>query len=255
MRIGVEIEFTGVSRGTVANTLAFLWDSRVHLEEFEYDGDTRVRYGISDNLGRCWYLYVDKSINPTASETTRNLEEYMCEVVSPVVDSSETTIYEVINVIKSVGGVVNSSCGVHIHVDSGSVGYVDRLISVFLMEQEFLSNWFRVECSRLEKYCKLYPPEFIEKYLNASHKGFSTVSEIQDIFYEEFSEGISRDYDKNPTRYYMLNIDSIHKRGTIEFRFFNSTLDSDELCSYIDFVESFCRECEDKDNVQKEKEI
>ena len=60
-----------------------------------------------------------------------------------------------------------------------------------------------------------------------------SISDIQKYLYQELGEGYDRDDPKNPARYYIFNMDSIHKLNTLEFRWFNSTLSFLIIDTYV----------------------
>lgn len=245
MNVGIEIEFTGVKRSVVANELAKLWDSRVEIENFEYvDGAIRQRYIIIDKwCKKKWCLLLDKSIRPDCANghITLDYDEYMCELVTPVLSATAdwNNLQEALECICKLGGFVNETCGLHMHIDCPEyVNEVVELLQKVIPYQKSIAYKFGVSGNRLSRYCKMYDRDFLQEVLDTRevYKDSFSIETIQDILYETYGEGVSRDNPKNPARYFMINLDSIHKLNTIEFRFFNATLSIMIIKMYYDYL-------------------
>lgn len=243
MRIGIEVEFTGISRRDAVCELMKLWSIPYDIEKYSYKEETRTRYVIKDREGLKWSIVLDRSIHPVVSNGKASLEmdEYMCEIVSPVLDSEyESDINKfasVLNAIRCAGAIVNETCGIHIHVDCPEdLKELYTMFSRFMNMQRNLQVEFGIPKYRLEGYCKEYSENLCNWFKD---KKFGTLEEFQHFFYNWLAPNVSRDDPKNPARYYMINMDSIHKLGTVEFRFFNSTLSPLVLKSYIAWLEGF----------------
>lgn len=247
-RVGIEVEFTGISKFELAEHLVSVGKFKEkRVESRVVNGATRVKIRLFDYLDRSWLLLVDRSINPTSkdgADVEENLD-FMCELVSPILQSSEdfTFFFSVIDEIRELGGLVNESCGLHMHLDAPTnVKDLKGIFSKFISNQELYKESLKVPDCRLEKYTKLYSKSFINSY-NSVEPAIESVSDLQDFIYDTLGEGKPRGYEKNPARYYMLNLDSIHKRGTIEFRLFNSTLNTDIINKYLGWIHSFMCSC------------
>lgn len=243
MRIGIEVEFTGISRREAACELVKLWGKPYDVETYSYKDETRNRFVIQDREGLKWSIVMDKSLHPVVSNGKASLEmdEYMCEIVSPVLDSEyESDINKfasVLNAIRCVGAIVNETCGIHIHVDCpDDIRELYTMFGKFVSMQRSLQVEFGIPQCRLDGYCKEYSRDLCAWFKD---KKFKSREEFQDFFYGWLAPEVSRDDPKNPARYYMINMDSIHKLGTVEFRFFNSTLSPLVLKSYISWLEGF----------------
>ena len=247
-RVGIEVEFTGISKFVLAEHLVSIGKFKEKIVESRVvNGVTRVKIRLFDHLNRSWLLLVDRSIKPTSKDGA-NVEEnldFMCELVSPILQSSEdfTFFFSVIDEIRELGGLVNDSCGLHMHLDAPTdVHILKNISSRFITNQESYKDSLKVPDCRLEKYTKLYSKSFINSY-NSVEPAIESISDLQDFIYDTLGEGKPRGYEKNPARYYMLNLDSIHKRGTIEFRLFNSTLNTNIINKYLGWVHSFMCDC------------
>lgn len=243
MNIGMELEFTGITQETVANKLCDLWRTEGYdINHITKSNELRPRYSIMDDLNRTWYLTYDKSIKPIGMpEAAEEIEsiQYKCELISPVMDSKELErMYQALEVINASGGMVNETCGIHIHVDMlENVAWLNYMIQKIFYHQEAIVKHWGVPIYRTEKYCKCFSEKIIQSFENL--QPFDSCDAILDFFYERLANGVNRDDDKNPLRYYLLNLNSIHKHNTLEFRFFNSTLSTKILREYISWIELF----------------
>lgn len=244
MNIGIEVEFTGVKRVSVAEELGKLWgNGYVSYEYPMFDGTTRLGYHIKDLTGNTWNIVRDMSIKPDCSHghITLDYDEYMCELVSPVIRDNEDVdmLKMALACICKMGGFVNETCGVHIHIDCPACGEdVYEIFNLVVSSQEKLISDFGIPYNRLGRYCQLYPKEFISGMQEwhevcTKEKGYMSISDIQKYLYQELGDGCDRDDPKNPARYYIFNMDSIHKLNTLEFRWFNSTLSFLIIDTYV----------------------
>lgn len=244
MRVGIEIEFTGVKREEVANLLAYCWATKAELLVLSAtDGSVITRYRITDDWGWQWLIVRDRSITPSRPlRTAGDDDEFMCELVTPVLDTLNPIhlkrLEDVIFKIVTIGGVVNESCGLHIHVDWQGLQWADKLFRRMFERQNNLATDLHIPMKRKEKYCKLYSDKFIESYL--AHGEWKDTEDWESFFYDRLTHGEDRMDEHNPVRYYILNMGSKHRQNTIEFRPFNSTLDMACVLHYLLMVEDFC---------------
>ena len=244
VRAGIEIEFTGVNRKYLARYLVnegYFVESREEIHIVA--GSERTRIRMRDKRDKDWYLVVDKSIAPViTSRLSGDYDtDYMCELVSPVLEGGKDWkfLFNVLREIEFLGGVVNETCGIHIHVDAPEdTDKLKRVFTKLLSSQEKIEEKLNIQEYRLNKYTKVYPKEFCQEF-SKKNSNIKTKEDLLEFVYSRLGEGVSRDDEKNPARYYMLNMDSIHKRNTIEFRMFNSTLDMGVIAGYLEWVHNF----------------
>lgn len=115
---GVEIEMTGVSRGTAASVIAnYFGVGGIH-----FAGGTYQTYEAKDSKGRVWKCMRDGSITPRRRRGGAIVEAddtYRCEVVTPILQYEDITdLQEVIRALVKKGAMANSSCGIHVHFRS-----------------------------------------------------------------------------------------------------------------------------------------
>ena len=255
-KLGVEIEFTGVMRKDVVKALEYLFHTEAVEEKSKTAEDGYMYHRIEDTNGDTWLVVRDRSIKAQVYErqllsddlcdrfSVRDItsQEYMVEVVSPTLTSkSLPLLFTVVDIVKSLGGIVNSSCGIHVHIDKpDSIEDIYTLFKRFCVEQSNIFKFFDVQDFRLNKYCK---PYVLEQGLDENLK-FDTEKDFLNFLFENFAEGC----DERSIRYYALNFYSLLQHNTIEFRIFNSTLNRVEIAKILDWILHFVYTYEDYSN-------
>ena len=112
---GCEIELTGINRATAAQTLADLFGTRA-----EHSGGGYDAYRVKDLDGKEWKIVRDSSIHPECRRRAVLIgETYKVELNSPKLEYGEMEkLQEVVRSLRRAGGIVNDSCGMHVHVDA-----------------------------------------------------------------------------------------------------------------------------------------
>ena len=111
---GCEIELTGINRATAAHALADLFGTRA-----EHSGGGYDAYRVKDLDGKEWKIVRDASIHPEGYLRSSTSGEYKVELNSPKLEYAEMEkLQEVVRALRRAGGKVNSSCGMHVHVDA-----------------------------------------------------------------------------------------------------------------------------------------
>lgn len=103
---GVEIEMTGVSRGTAASVIAnYFGVSGIH-----FAGGTYQTYEAKDSKGRVWKCMRDGSITPRrriGGAIVEADDTYRCEVVTPILQYEDITdLQEVIRALVKKGAML-----------------------------------------------------------------------------------------------------------------------------------------------------
>lgn len=260
MRFGIEIEFTGVTRLMVVAALEELFGTKAEGRESTAVNEPYTYYRITDESGSVWRVVRDRSIRSefyvynkpidlpfSACQAgvdgvlIKNLEDFKVELVSPVLTAeSLPTLYRIVEVIKSLGGIVNESTGVHIHIDAPTSAYeLLDLLKRFCREQDAIMEYFKPEEYRLDNYCKKFLPGTVNDILQFDgSKHFLQVEEVVELYQQSIRSCIITNRE-NPERYYALNLMSIASYGTVEFRFFNASLDVAALESMLNWVADF----------------
>lgn len=218
-RFGIEIEFTGMTRNVAARTIAKYFGTTE-----QYIGGTYEAYEIKDNQNRYWKVVRDGSIEPSSSDLTK------CEMVSPIcVYEDIETIQEIVRQLRHEGMQVNSTTGIHIHIDASThtAQSLKNLANIMSSKEDLLFEALKVEQKRMDRWCKKVDKQFLDK-INTGRK--KTMQQIRKIWYNGKDEAFNH---YSETRYRALNLHSVWQKGTVEFRCFNSTTHAGKIKAYI----------------------
>lgn len=224
-KFGIEIEFTGITRLQAAKVVAKYFDSGI-----EQNSGAMDTHRIKDNQGRQWSILRDGSISTKKKGNVRASEKYTVELVSPICTYDDIeTVQNLIRLLRSKGALVNGSCGIHIHVDASThtARSLRNLSNIMVAKEDLLYKALNIEVHRANRFAKKANLEFIERINRRIPK---TIQEVSQMWYNGHPRE-HRHYD--PSRYHGLNLHSVFRRGTIEFRLFNGTLHAGKIKSYI----------------------
>ncbi len=225
---GIEIEMTGLTRSSAANIIAKHFESAASQEHDYYD-----TYTIKDQDGRKWKVMYDSSITPYRGRNPTNDSEYKVEVVSPICNYEDIeTIQEITRKLRNGHAKVNTSCGIHIHVDASrhDARSLRNITNIMYSKEDLIYKALQIDVSREHRYCRKVDESFIKK-LNTSKP--KSLEQVKKIWYNGATSRSHEHYDES--RYHALNLHSVFSKGTIEFRLFNGTLHAGEIKSYIQF--------------------
>ena len=223
-KFGIEIEMTGITRAAVAQVIAGHFDTSATHVGGMYDA-----YAVRDGGNRQWKVVSDSSIHLETRRGQSRNTAYSVEFVSPICKYEDIgTIQELIRKLRSAGAKVNSSCGIHIHIDASphDVKTLRNIVNIMAAKEDLLYKTLKVDVHR-EHYCAKADTRFLDE-LNSKRP--SSMSDFEHIWYNGPS---GRNYHYDESRYHGLNLHSVFSKGTIEFRLFNSTLHAGEIKSYI----------------------
>lgn len=159
------------------------------------------------------------------------------EVVSPPLDFDDedqrAQVDRAVAAMVRAGAVTDPSAGIHIHVDARDltaeqVAAVGRLFAKFedLIYAIAASGWQTVRSGGMATYCRPLTEDQIQ--------GFTRVKsnrQLERAYYGRVMNGSAG--HGHGARYCGINIHSWFFRGTIEFRVFNSSLNSERIQAYI----------------------
>ncbi len=221
---GIEIEMTGLTRAAAARVIAdYFGTSAVHV------GGTYDTYTVRDGQNRQWKVVSDASISCEARGNRNAGRLYSVELVSPICQYSDIeTIQEIVRKLRSNNARVNSSCGIHVHIDASShtPKTLRNIVNIMASKEDLLYKALKIEVAR-ERYCQKADTRFLD---DVNNRRPATMSELESLWYNGRG-GSHNHYDSS--RYHCLNLHSVFSKGTIEFRLFNSTLHAGEIKSYI----------------------
>ena len=221
---------TGLTRRQAAEALGALFGT-----QFRYLGGTYKAYEVPDREDKIWKIVYDSSIRATRQQGGRQSsvlsDEYKVEMNSPKLEYSEMgKLQEVVRTLRRAGAVVNSSCGMHVHVDASkhTPQSLKNALSIMYSKEDILFKALKVNESRVERWCQKVREPMLEKIRKLPAN--TTMDRLKQEWYEG-SDGSYQHY--NWTRYYALNLHSVFYRGTLEWRCFESTLHAGKVRANI----------------------
>lgn len=224
-KYGVEIEFTGITRAVASEAVANVLNGTS-----TYEGGGYGTYITKSADGRKWKVMSDASVRAESSNGVSADSSYKCEFVTPICTYDDMeTIQEIVRAIRKAGGKVNSSCGLHIHIDSSShsAKSLKNIANIMASKETLLFKALEVNPDRVKQWCKKVETKLLD---DLSKKRPSTLEQVKQIWYEG-RDGSYQHY--HSSRYHALNLHSVWQKGTVEFRMFNSTLHAGKVKSYI----------------------
>lgn len=213
---------TGITREQAAKAAAEMFGTGAY-----YIGSYYKTWGVTDNEGKEWKFTYDSSImSQTRAGNFSAGEEYKTEMVSPKLAYSEMEkLQGVIRCLRRHGGRVNSSCGMHVHVDASNhtPRSLKNALTIMYSKEDILFKALKVNPQRVEQWCKKVREDVLENIRRMPNDTMS-MEKFGQLWYEEERMGDygHRHYDR--TRYYALNLHAVFDKGTLEWRCFNSTL-------------------------------
>ena len=232
---GVEIELTWITRIKAAKTISEYFGTISRYVGTGYD-----TYAAEDRKGRTWKAMSDGSIHATRKVNGQQVpadSKYRCEIVTPILQYED--IEDLQNVIRALvkkGAVVNSSCGIHIHVDGANhtPNSLTRLLNFAIGRQDLFYEALQIE-GRENRWCHKISRSLFKAMKNDTEK---TRHSMESVWYspanDDYRGGISHEH-YNATRYHGINLHAFFTKGTVEFRLFNGTTHAGKIKAYIQF--------------------
>lgn len=225
--LGIEIEFTGITRRRAAKVLADHLGGR----SSQHGRD----YWVAEPSGRIWKVVYDGSIRCQKKVDGQRIAagaEYSVEIVSPILTYLEDidSLQEMVRKIRKAGGFANKTTGIHIHLDGKdhTPRSLRNFLNIIYSRNDLLYTSLEIERERM-RYCEKMDKNLVEKM---NKKKPTTFKQIEDIWYEGYYQ--SRDRHYHDSRYHFLNLHSFFNGvGTVELRGFNGTLHAGKIRTYI----------------------
>lgn len=233
-KFGVEVEMTGITREKAAKIVAETLDTAP-----SYPNSTCYKTRtIIDQTDRTWKVMRDSSITPIRNDgTCDDPDEYRVEFVTPPLEYNDIELLQnIIRKLRKNGAKVNSSCGIHIHVDGANhtSKSLRRLINFMTSRQDLIYEALEIE-DRAKRWCQKLNAALLDEL--KKDKDISK-DKAEQIWYSSandgYNDGINYEH-YNHTRYHGVNLHSYFSKGTVEFRLFNSTLHAGKVKAYIQF--------------------
>ena len=229
---GVEVEMTGITRRQAAQALANYFGTNPYYVGAGYD-----KWCVKDAEGKVWSLMSDSSIVTEMKIENGYIRtsdtDYRVEMVTPKLTYAELPkLQECVRQVRHSGAKVNSSCGIHVHVDAANHNRqsLKNLLSIMYSKEDILFKALKVNPNRIDDYCQKVREPMLEKARKLSADETKNLTALESIWYEGNVQ--SREH-YNWTRYYALNLHSVFYRGTVEWRCFNSTLHAGKVAAYV----------------------
>lgn len=226
-KFGIEIEMTGITRKMAAEVVSKHFDT-----DFQYIGTGYDTREIRDGNNRIWKIVYDGSITPQKNRGAETADNYKVELVSPICKYEDIeTVQELVRKLRQRGAVINTSCGVHVHVDAThhTAKTIRNITNIMASKEDLIFKSLQVDRNRETRFCKKVNDRFLQQ-INARRP--KSKAEIQGMWYQGCDQS-RHHYDHS--RYHALNLHSTWNKGTIEFRLFNGTLHAGEIKTYIQF--------------------
>jgi hypothetical protein len=219
---GIEIEVIGVTRKAIAEAIASVVKGTVdHVDDLEDEGQSFERVILGNDM--YWKIEDDESLSGPP--------ELRAEIVSPVLDRGDVPIVlDVVKTVARVGARVDDSCGVHVHIGSGACNVEHLCKAVDLMidlEPIVMQDTLGIKAER-NQFSRLMDAAFIRRF---KAKRPVTMEEFWELYYGAPLKGQLTRLD--PARYRGLNLHSHAYRGTVEFRYFDGSLDPTRVEIYV----------------------
>ena len=224
INFGVEIEFTGIHRKKIAELIS---------KQFKVIHKKRGSiYEMDLGIDKIWKIVRDSSIRIENTVPIYEEDMYKNELVSPICNLCDIkTVRKMVNLITNNGGLVNDSCGLHVHVGAEihDLKSIPNMTIFWIVHQQLFINHFNTTQKSLERYCKILPTKLKENLLNYDNLSFE---DFKKIWYQGYDDVPSR---YNKSRYQTLNLNSLFTIGTAEFRIGKGSLDMKYIVEYIKF--------------------
>lgn len=183
---GVEVEMTGLTRGQAAQALANYFGTEPYYVGGGYD-----KWSVKDPDGKAWSIMSDSSI-VTEMKTesgymhTSNIE-YRVEMVTPKLTFAELPrLQECVRQVRHAGAKVNSSCGIHVHVDAANHNRqsLKNLLSIMYSKEDILFKALQVNSSRVSQYCQKVREPMLKEARKLSSDETKNLTALESIWYE-----------------------------------------------------------------------
>jgi hypothetical protein len=232
---GIEIEMTGITRTKAAQVAAeFLGGTFISLGDY-YDTEK-----VTAADSRVWKFMYDGSIDCQRKQGGRRVaaeREYSVELVSPILkyESDIETLQELVRKLRKAGAITNNSCGIHIHLDGEphTPRSIRNFVNIIASKNDLFYKALQIAPERM-RYCQKMDSYLVERM---NHRKPYSLRQIEEIWYEGYSECRSRHYHQS--RYHFLNLHSFFTGNrTVELRGFNADdgkghLHAGKIRSYI----------------------
>jgi hypothetical protein len=224
LTFGIEIETKGITRRRAAEAIQSVVGG--YVRHIGYPGcyDPYEVRGTED--GKTWKVMADSTINDVFSRRS--------EIVSPILTTADLPkLQEVVRAVRRAGGKVDTSCGIHIHVgaDAFTPKGLCNLVKMVYKQQDLLHVGLGVRPGRRCQWARPVENTFLRQIEQRRPR---TLDALNRAWYgRSYTTEHPAHYDQS--RYHGLNLHNVWFRGTVEFRYFDSTLHAGKVKAYVQF--------------------
>lgn len=247
LNFGIEIEFTGITRYRAAQVAAEFFNTRI-WDSFYHSQDA---YQVPDENARVWKCVYDGSIIAQKKQGNRRVnagKEYRVELVSPICQYDDIPqIQDLIRQLRNAGAFASKQCGIHIHVDASAFdsSTMKNLVNIMASKEDLIFKALQVQPSRIH-YCEKLNPIFVD---TVNQRNPKTLEQLMRIWNGQ--EGMC-----GQDRYHSLNLCSVSKHGTVEYRLFNSDIQhTGKVKAYIQLCLAITAQALNQRSASREKTI
>lgn len=220
----MEVETIGLSLERVARTVAPIVGGTLGRQT-DPDDPTAVFWTVEAPDGRAWKVEDDDSLQVPADERA--------ELVSPVlIETDIEMLARIIDAIRVAGATVNSHCGVHVHVGATTctVEHINRAIDALIVLEPIVIERMLGINEHRRQFAGLMSRGFIDQF--QEHRP-TTFTELWALWGGPGYDEQRRKDRYDVARYKGFNLHSHAFRGTVEFRYFNGTVDPQRIVEYV----------------------
>ena len=181
---GVEVELTGITREQAAQALADYFGTAPCRDDDCYDS-----WYVRDEAGKEWRLMSDSSIRGEQKVgdryTSTSDPRYRVEMVTPKLTYAELPKFqECIRRVRTAGGKVNSSCGIHVHVDAANHNRqsLKNLLGIMYSKEDILFKALQVNSHRIANYCQKVREPMLQKARKLSSEETKNLTQLETIW-------------------------------------------------------------------------
>lgn len=214
LKFGVEVEVVGLERWQLARAVHAVTGGRPRID-FDF-----CQVTMPD--GRVWKVIRDLTLESG---------EHSGEIVSPILRYRDLALVQrIVRVVRELGGAVDETCGMHVHVDGAGLDAqaITALVRLIHPREQQLQCALGISATRLSRYCRPIDPAFIRAL--ETRKPLTLDGVRRAWFGGDEPVMMMRCH---ASRDHGLNLNSLFFRGTVEYRYFNGTLDADEVTAYV----------------------
>ncbi len=185
------------------------------------EGTCRAGWHTYDAQEREWKATYDLSL-PSEADT---------EVITPPLHAGDwRLVAKVVNALRAAGAKTHEHAGVHVHVDASHFNhlFLARIARFVWVHEPLIVRMLCVVPHRQEAYAKLLP-DFVVRRMESAR----SLGDLMFGWYGTWDFPVRE--RRHESRKHGVNIHSVFYRNTIEYRWFNSSLDPAEIKAFVDF--------------------